>query len=78
MTRASCKSVRRVVETGNITVETYRSLHCASLRSSLSLVCDGISNLVALIFRARVPFVIILVRCHLSSVLRLGSPVSTG
>jgi len=23
----SCKSVRRVVETGNITVETYGSLH---------------------------------------------------
>ena len=27
MTRVSCKSVRRVVETGNITVKTYGSLH---------------------------------------------------
>jgi len=26
MTRVSCKSVRRVVETGNITIETYGSL----------------------------------------------------
>jgi len=28
MTRVSCKSVWRVVETGNITVETYGSLQC--------------------------------------------------
>jgi len=27
MTRVSCKSIQRVVETGNITVETYGSLH---------------------------------------------------
>jgi len=32
----SCKSVRRVVETGNITVETYRSLQC--LIGSIPLV----------------------------------------
>jgi len=50
----------------------------ASLCSSLSLVCDGTSNLVALVFRARAPFVIVLVHRHLGSIPRLGFPVSTG
>ena len=44
----------------------------ASLCSSLSLTCDGTSNLVALVFRARAPFVFELVCRHRSSVLRLA------